>query len=155
VSARVRLRVLGVNPCAGVRCTWIPDGDCPGNLSLGQHTGDGKCDGETFLGRTWMFLFLRGRGNGTPGRTLLRRFSQDDASSKQPWVYVIYYMLSSGGFAGICLQVITKGVLDPRLPWADTCTVEASTTRRPSPRIEDGEGTVAHRSTTNSTEQWV
>jgi hypothetical protein len=51
------LRVLGVNPCAGVRCTWIPDGDCPGNLSLGRHTGDG----ETFLGRTWMF-FLGGTG---------------------------------------------------------------------------------------------
>ena len=35
----------------------------PGNLSLGQHTGDGKFDGETFLGRTWMF-FLGGAGEG-------------------------------------------------------------------------------------------
>ncbi len=52
VSTDGRLRVLGVNPCAGVHCTWIPDGDCPGNLSLGRHTGDGKSDGETFLGRT-------------------------------------------------------------------------------------------------------
>ena len=39
---------MGVDPCAEVRCTWITDGDCPGNLSLGQHTGDGKFDGETF-----------------------------------------------------------------------------------------------------------
>ncbi len=31
----------------------------------------------------------------------------------------------------------------------------ASTTRRPSPRIEDGEGVVAPRSVTDSTEQWV
>ena len=62
-SARGRLRVLGVDPCAEVRCTWITDGDCPGNLSLGQHTGDGKFDGETFLGRTWMF-FLGGEGEG-------------------------------------------------------------------------------------------
>jgi hypothetical protein len=31
-------------------------GTVPGNLSLGQHTGDGKFDGETFLGRTWMFF---------------------------------------------------------------------------------------------------
>jgi hypothetical protein len=61
-STRGRLRVLGVNPCAGVRYTSIPDGDCPGNLSLGRHTGDGKTDGETFLGRTWM-VFL-GDGGG-------------------------------------------------------------------------------------------
>jgi hypothetical protein len=39
-----RLRVLGVNPCSGVLYTWIPEGDCPGNLSLGRHTGDGKSD---------------------------------------------------------------------------------------------------------------
>ena len=31
-----------------------------------------------------------------------------------------------------------EGVLDPRLPWADTCALQASTTRRPSSRIEDG-----------------
>jgi hypothetical protein len=61
VSERGRLRGLGVNPCTGVHCTWIPDGVYPGNLSLGRHTGDGKSDGETFLGRTWMF-FLGGAG---------------------------------------------------------------------------------------------
>jgi hypothetical protein len=59
-STHGRLRVLGVNPCAGVHCTWIPDGDCQGNLSLGQHTGDWKSDGKTFLGRTWMFLLISG-----------------------------------------------------------------------------------------------
>ena len=60
------------------------NGDCPGNLSLGQHTGDGKLDGETFLGRTWRFFFLGGKGEGkrdsrarVPGT-----FSQDDTSSK-------------------------------------------------------------------------
>ena len=41
------------------------DGNCPGNLSLGQHTGDGKFDGETFLGRTWMFFLGRGGGGET------------------------------------------------------------------------------------------
>jgi hypothetical protein len=127
VSERGRLRLLGVNSCAGVRCTWIPDGDCPGNLSLGQHTGDGKLatDGETFLGRMWMLFFQggRGRGNGIPGRRTAETFSQDDASSKQPWVHVIYHMLIRGGFTGACLQAIAKGVLDPRLPWADTCAI--------------------------------
>jgi hypothetical protein len=72
----------------GFGCGSLSDGDCPGNLSLGQYTGDGKFDGKT---------------------------------SKQPWVYVIYYMLISGGFAAACLQAITKGVLHPRLPWTDTC----------------------------------
>jgi hypothetical protein len=35
----------------------------------------------------------------------------------------IYYMLGSGSFAATCLQTIAKGVLDPRLPWADTFAV--------------------------------
>ena len=64
-------------------------------------------------------------------------------------------MLNSGGVAASCLQDIAKEVLDPRLPWTDTCGVQPSTTRRPSSRIEDGEGTVAPRSVTDSTEQWV
>jgi hypothetical protein len=72
VSARGLLRVLGVNPCTGVHYTWIPDGDCPGNLSLGQYTGDGKSDGETFLGRTWMFFF-RGRGGKRKSQGMVRR----------------------------------------------------------------------------------
>jgi len=38
-------------------------------------------------------------------------------------VYVIYYMLVSGSFGATCLQVIAKGVLDPRLPWSDTFAV--------------------------------
>ena len=110
------------------------DGDCPGNLSLGQQTGDGKSDGETFLGRTWMF-FSGGGGGGEEELqgTTAETFSQDDASSKQSWVYVIYYMLSSGG------HVRCSGLDNPS----------------PSPRIEDGEGAAGPRSATDSTEQWV
>jgi hypothetical protein len=40
-----------------------------------------------------------------------------------PCVYVIYHMLDSGSFSATCLQDISKGVLDPRLPWADTFVV--------------------------------
>jgi hypothetical protein len=43
--------------------------------------------------------------------------------SNSPIFFDIYYMLSSGSFAGACLQAIVKGVLDPRLPWTDTCAV--------------------------------
>ena len=89
------------------------------------------------------------------GQVLLSRFRRTTRAFKQPHFYVIYYILSSGSFAAACLQAITKGVLDPRLPWADTCARQASATRRPSSRIEDGEGAVAPRSSTDSTEQWV
>ena len=59
-------------------------------------------------------------------------------------------MFRSVGFTAACLQTIAKGVRDPRLPWADTCARQASATRRPSSRIEDGEGAVGPRSATDS-----
>jgi hypothetical protein len=67
-------------------------GACLWDLSLGQRTGDGKYDGETFLGRTWMFFSGRGDEGGKwdPRARVVETFSQDDASSKQTWVYVIY-----------------------------------------------------------------
>ena len=46
-----RVLVVGVDPFAEVRYTGFTDGDCLWDVSLGQHTGDGKFDGETFLGR--------------------------------------------------------------------------------------------------------
>ncbi len=57
----VRFRVLGGNSLHGSDGLGFADGDCPWNLSLGQSTGDGKFDGEVFLGRLWMF-FLVGSG---------------------------------------------------------------------------------------------
>ena len=58
---------FGVESFVVVRCIGFMNVDCPGNLSLGQNTGDdphtdGKYDGETFLGLTWMFFFWEGRG---------------------------------------------------------------------------------------------
>ena len=49
-------------------------------------------------------------------------------------------MLNSGGFSAVFLQVITKGVLDPRGPGQRECTVQVSTTRRPVTHIETVEG---------------
>ena len=49
-------------------------------------------------------------------------------------------MLSSGGFTTSCLQVIEKGVLDPRDPGQCACAVQASTTRRPVSDIETVKG---------------
>ena len=63
-------------------------------------------------------FFLGGVGEGKRNSSAraVETFSQDDTSSKQPWVYVIYYMLSSGGFSEVRLQTNVKGVLDPRCP---------------------------------------
>ncbi len=153
-STRGRLRVLGVNHCAGVLYTWIPDGDYPGNLSLGRHTGDGKTDGETFLGRTWMF-FLGGAGGGekAPGYGQQGRSLDDVRFQTTPFCYILYveqwgflYIMSSGHHEG-----------GPRSSFAlgRTCATRTSTTRRPSPHIEDGQGADVPRSVTDSTEQWV
>jgi hypothetical protein len=68
-------------------------------------------------------FFLGGRGG--------KRNRQDTVSRVGRWTtrvfkqphFVIYYMLSSGRFAAACHQAIAKGVLDPRLPWADACAV--------------------------------
>ena len=62
-STRGRLLVLGGNPLHGSDALDSRMGASLWDLSLGQHTGDGKLDGETFLGRTWMF-FSGGGGGG-------------------------------------------------------------------------------------------
>ena len=123
-STHGRLLGLGGNPLHGSDELDSRMGSCLWDLSLGQHTGDGKLDGETFLGRTWMFFSGGGGGEeeelqGTTAET----FSQDDASSKQPCLCYILYISEWGFRCRTCLQVIAKGVLDPRLPWPDTYVV--------------------------------
>jgi hypothetical protein len=72
------------------------------DLSLEQRTGDGRFDGEAFLGV--LLIFLRGGGGEEELQgTTAEAFSQDDASSKQPF-YVIYYILRSGSFAAACAR---------------------------------------------------
>jgi hypothetical protein len=75
--ARVRLRVLGGNPLHGSDTFGFTDGDRPWNLSLGQRTGDGKFDGESFLVRLWIFSWGDGgreEETGLQGKVLLSRF---------------------------------------------------------------------------------
>jgi hypothetical protein len=55
------LVVFGCESFPGVSCTGFTDGDCLWDLSLGRWTGDGKFDGQSFLGRLWM-VFLGGSG---------------------------------------------------------------------------------------------
>jgi hypothetical protein len=100
-------------------------GVCLWDLSLGQHTGDGKL-GETFLGRTWMFFSGGGGGFGGEGKRnsrarLPRRFRRTTRVPNIP-VYVMYYIFHSGGFRCSMSSGIAKGS-SIRLPWADTCAV--------------------------------
>ena len=101
---------FGWESFAWVRYTGFTDGGLPMGSIPGARTGDGRFVGETFLGGLLMFfLGGRGRGRGVPGRVLLRNVRRT-VGSKQPLFGVIYYILSSGGFAGACLQAIAKGV---------------------------------------------
>ena len=66
-STCVCLWVLGVNPFTGVHYTGFVDGDCLWDIFLGQHTGDGKFDGQTF----WVGCgcFFLGGGGGVDEET--------------------------------------------------------------------------------------
>jgi hypothetical protein len=86
--------------------------------------------------------------------TTAETFSQDDASSKQPF-YVIYYILRSGFFRWNMSSGHREGGPRSSIALGRHVWCSTSTARRPSPRIEDGEGVVAPRSVTDSTEQWV
>jgi hypothetical protein len=91
------------------------------------------------LGRLWIF-FLGGAGEGTRNsRTrTTESFSQDDTSLQTAlfMLYIIVY-IEQWGFS---LQHATDNhERYPRSsrPWTDTSSVQASTTRRPVPQIED------------------
>jgi hypothetical protein len=154
-STRGRLLVLGGNPWHGSDALDSRMGACLWDLSLGQHTGDGKLDGETFLGRTWMF-FSGGDGGEEEElqTTTAETFSQDDASSKQPCLCYILY-ISQWGVRCSMSSDHREGGPRSSIALGRRMRCSASTTRRPSPRFEDGEGVVAPRSATDSTEQWV
>jgi hypothetical protein len=66
-----------------------------------------------------MFFSLGGRRRKRKRQGTVSRVGRwTTRAFKQPH-FVIYYMLISGGFTAACLQTITKGVLDPRLSWAE------------------------------------
>ena len=94
------------------------------------------------------------RGEEELQGTTAETFSQDDASSKQPF-YVIYYLLRSGFFRCNMSSDHREGGPRSSITLDRHVRCSVSTTRRPSPHIEDGEGAVAPRSVTDSTEQWV
>jgi hypothetical protein len=91
VSTRGRLLVLGGNPLHGSDALDSRMGTCLWDLSLGQRTGDGRFDGETFFG--WVVdFFLGGRlgeekasGHGQQGRSL-----DDERFQTDPFCFILY-----------------------------------------------------------------
>jgi hypothetical protein len=112
VNAR-SLEGFGCESLGGVNFTGFADGDCLWDLSLGRYTGDGKFDGETFLGRLWMVCLVWSGGEETePGHVQQGRFSMDDTCYQTDPVCCIFY-IEQWGFRYFMFQVITNG--DPGL----------------------------------------
>jgi hypothetical protein len=70
-------------------------GACLWDLSLGHRTGDGRFDGETFLGGLLIFfLGGRGRGRGTPGHDCRGVFTgRREFQTALFMLYIIYYVV--------------------------------------------------------------
>ena len=81
----------------------------------------GSLDGETFwVGCGWFSLGDLGEDGGgeeinTRARTA-ESFHLTTRVFKQCHFYVIYYVVSSGGFGASCFKTIVNGVPDPRCP---------------------------------------
>ena len=107
-STRGRLLVLGGNPVHGSDALDSRMGTCLWDLSLGR-TGDARLMGKHFRVCCWFFSWGGGGGEEeAPGQVLLSRFRRTTRAFKQPHVYVLYYPLSSGGFAAACFRPSRK-----------------------------------------------
>jgi hypothetical protein len=105
----------------------------------GERTGDGRFDGETFLGGLLMlFLGGRGRGRGAPGCVLLRSFRRT-AGCKQPFLFYILYV-AQWWFRCNLQGHRERGFLDPRTPWADASDVSGFNSPSTCSHSEDSGG---------------
>jgi hypothetical protein len=94
-------------------------GACLWDLSLGQCTGDGRFDGETYLGGLLIFfLGGRGRGRGTPGHNCRGVFTgRREFQTTLFMLYIIYYCaVEVSKFRCSMRQTIANGDPDPRCP---------------------------------------
>ena len=84
-----RSLVLGMDPLQYFDALDLWMGACLWDLCLDKYTGDGRFDGETFLGRLLIF-FLGGAGEGNRSSRVrvVEKFSQD--GGLQTALFVIY-----------------------------------------------------------------
>jgi hypothetical protein len=93
LTVPVRLWVLGGNPLHKSNTVGFTDGDCPWNLSLGQHTGDGNLMGRHFWVGCGFFSWGDGGGQEeTQGQRLLSRFRSMTRTSEQSFLCYILYI---------------------------------------------------------------
>jgi hypothetical protein len=111
-----------MGPMYWAREWGLPYGIYPwvSTLVMGNLMGRRFC-----VGRGCFFWGERGRGRGTPGHDCRDVFAGRREFQTTLMLYIIYYAVVF--FTTTCLQVIAKGVLDPRLPWTDTFAVRLST----------------------------
>jgi hypothetical protein len=135
----------------GLRCMFLMTSTHGRLLVLGGNPLHGS---DTLDSRMGACLWEGGGGEEELQGTTAETFSQDDASSKQPCLCYILY-ISQWGFRCSMSSGHDEGGPRSSIALGRHMSCSTSTTRRPSPRIEDGEGVVDPRSTTDSTEQWV
>jgi hypothetical protein len=107
-----------------------------------------------WVGRGCFFSGGGGGGEEELQGTTVETFSHDDTSSKHPCLCYILY-ITQWGFCYSMSSGHREGGPRSSISLVRQVCCSTSTTRRPSPHIEDGEGAVSPRSVTNSTEQWV
>jgi hypothetical protein len=113
-----------------------------------------ETEGRLFwVERGCFFLGGAGEGKRNSRARLPRRFRRTTRVPNSP--DVIYYILRSGFFRCNMSSGHREGGSRSSIALGRHVCCSTSTARRPSPRIEDGEGVVAPRSVTDSTEQWV
>jgi hypothetical protein len=104
--SRAVARGLDMSSLDGVSTRWV------GTLVMGNLMGR-----RSWVGRGC--FSLGGRGGKRKNQGTVNRVGRWTTRAFKQSYFVIYYMLSSGSFTAVCLQAIAKGVLDPRLPWAE------------------------------------
>ncbi len=116
----------------------------------------GKIDGETFLGRLLIFFFGETgegkRNSRSRNAETMRRCFGGRYEFRTALCLCIYYIFRSGFFRCNMSSGHREGGPRSLIALCRHVCCSTSTALRPSPRIEDGEGAAAPRSTTDSTE---
>ncbi len=139
---RGRLFVLDTNPLRGP-WNWFVDGDCSGDLSLGQCIGDE----EVLMGRRfWVgcgWFFLGGRGGKRQRQVTFRRvsFRWTTRVVKQSYFFMLYIIYWAVGVSLLHAPDHCERRLQTSSLWSDTYDVEVSITWRPPSHTEDNVGT--------------
>jgi hypothetical protein len=115
--------------------------------------------GDLLLHLLWELLFSFRTRTVTCGTNPLFSFctTRDRPGTKTEIIILHnkWLHIEKWGFSLHHVSDYREGTPRSTRPWTDTCDVQVSTTWRLLPLTEDSEGADTHRSSTDSTEQWV